>query len=114
MTDPHPSAGPDVSLPPAAGLIAQEHPELWQAFERLGEQASQAGPLDPRCRRLVHLAMAIAAGSEGATHSHTRRALAEGLPPDEIEHVALLAITTIGWSQAVKGLTWVRDVTRPS
>jgi alkylhydroperoxidase/carboxymuconolactone decarboxylase family protein YurZ len=57
--------------------------------------------------------MAIAAGSEGATHSHSRRALAEGFQPDEIEHVALLAITTTGWAQAVKGLTWVRDVTRP-
>ena len=74
--------------------------------------ASLAGPLDARSRRLVHLALAIAAGSEGATHSHSRRALSEGFQPNEIGHVALLAITTIGWSQAMKGLTWVRDVTR--
>lgn len=112
MSDPRPPAQPDLGLPAAAGLIAQEHPELWKAFQQLGEQASQAGPLDARCRRLVHLALAIAAGSEGATHSHARRALAEGLRPDEIEHVALLAITTMGWAQAVKGLTWVRDVTK--
>jgi hypothetical protein len=26
--------------------------------------------------------------------------------------VALLATTTLGWPQAVKGLTWVKDVTQ--
>jgi hypothetical protein len=30
-----------------------------------------------RTRGLIHIALAIAAGSEGATHSHTRRAVAE-------------------------------------
>jgi hypothetical protein len=28
--------------------------------------------------------------------------------------VAFLAITTLGWPQAIRGLTWVRDVTRGS
>jgi 4-carboxymuconolactone decarboxylase len=103
---------PEVTLPGAAQSIAVQYPELWQAYQRLGESASRAGPLDARTRRLAHLALAIASGSEGATHSHARRALAEGITAEELEHVALLAITTIGWSNAVKGLTWVRDVTR--
>jgi hypothetical protein len=30
---------------------------------------------------------------------------------DELEHVAFLAITTLGGPQAVRGLTWIRDVT---
>jgi hypothetical protein len=30
----------------------------------------------------------------------------------ELEHVSLLAGTTLGWPHAVKGLTWIRDVTR--
>jgi 4-carboxymuconolactone decarboxylase len=102
---------PGVKLPGTARGVATKYPELWQAYQRLGEQASRAGPLDARARRLAHLALAIASGSEGATHSHTRRALAEGITAEELEHVALLAITTIGWSNAIKGLTWVRDVT---
>jgi 4-carboxymuconolactone decarboxylase len=105
------SDAPGVKLPGAARGLAQKHPDLWKAYQSLGEQASRAGPLDARSRRLVHLALAIAAGSEGATHSHARRALAEGVTAEELEHVALLAITTIGWSNAVKGLTWVRDIT---
>jgi 4-carboxymuconolactone decarboxylase len=103
---------PDVKLPGTAALIATTHPELWEAYQRFGEQITAAGPLDPRSRRLVHLALAIASGSEGATHSHARRGLDEGLTSAELEHVALLAATTVGWPQAVKGFTWVRDVTR--
>lgn len=106
------SDSPNVKLPGAALDIAHEHPDLWKAFQHLGEQASRAGPLDARTRRLIHLAFAMAAGSEGATHSHARRAASEGLSPQELDHVALLGITTMGWSQAIKGLTWVRDVTQ--
>lgn len=103
---------PEVDLPGAAGRIAREKPELWDAFARLGQATSDAGPLDDRSRRLVNLALAIGADSEGATHSHCRRALAEGMSAEELEHVAFLAITTLGWPQAIRGLTWIRDVTR--
>ena len=103
---------PDVSLPDRASAMTQEHPALWKAFQQLGKEAGEAGPLDDRTRRLVHLAFAIAVDSEGATHSHARRALAEGIGADELDHVALLAVTTLGWPKAMKGLSWVRDVTR--
>lgn len=102
------------SLPRAAGRVAQEHPDLWNALQRLGEASGDAGPLDARTRRLVNLAFAIASDSEGATHSHTRRALTEDITADELHHVAYLAITTLGWPHAIRGLTWVQDLTRPS
>ena len=101
------------SLPGAAGRVAAEKPELWSALEDLGEAAGDAGPLDARTRRLVNLAFAIGANSEGATHSHTRRALSEGLSAEELHHVAYLAVTTLGWPHAVRGLTWIQDLTRP-
>jgi alkylhydroperoxidase/carboxymuconolactone decarboxylase family protein YurZ len=103
---------PDVNLPDTANAMTQEHPTLWRAFQQLGKETGQAGPLDDRTRRLVHLAFAIASDSEGATHSHVRRAVAEGIGAEELDHVALLAVTTLGWPQAMKGLSWVRDVTR--
>lgn len=103
---------PQVQLPGTAGQVAQEKPELWRAFQALGEATGKAGPLDERTRRLVNLALAIGADSEGATHSHSRRALAEGFSAEELEHVAFLAITTLGWPQAIRGLTWIRDVSQ--
>ena len=102
---------PETGLPGHAGKAAREQPELWRALQELGEQATKAGPLEARERRLVHLALALASGSEGATHSHARRGLVEGLSPADLEHVAWLAVTTLGWPRAIAGLTWIRDVT---
>jgi len=113
MTDPTDiSDAPQVDLPGTAGTVAKEKPELWRAFQALGEATGKAGSLSEREQRLVNVALAIGAGSEGATHSHVRRGSSEGLSADELEHVAFLAITTLRWPQAIRGLTWVRDVTR--
>ena len=105
---------PEVDLPGAAGKVAKENPELWRAFQALGKATGKSGPLSEREQRLVNLAFAIGGNSEGATHSHSRRAMTEGLQADELEHVAFLAITTLGWPQAIRALTWIRDITRPS
>ncbi|MBS0386624.1 MAG: carboxymuconolactone decarboxylase family protein [Proteobacteria bacterium] len=108
-----PKSAKSADLPGAAGRVADEKPELWKAVQALGAAASDAGPLDARSRRLINLALAIAADSEGATHSHARRALEDGLSADELHHVAYLAATTLGWPHAIRGLTWIQDVTRP-
>jgi alkylhydroperoxidase/carboxymuconolactone decarboxylase family protein YurZ len=103
----------DDDLPAVPTSIEREYPDLWSAYVALGEAASQSGPLDRDERRLVHLALAIGSGSEGATHSHVRRGLAEGMDGDELEQVALLAVTTLGWPKAMRALSWIRDITRP-
>ncbi len=105
---------PSVKLPGAAASIAKAHPELWETYQRLGELISAAGPLPERERRLIHLAYALGSDSEGAAHSHARRALSEGVSEAELEHVALLSATTLGWPQAVRALTLVHDVTEAS
>ena len=66
-------------LPSAAEAIAREHPAVWRAYSALGKATSEAGPLNGATLRLVKLALAIGASREGAVHSHTRRALAEGI-----------------------------------
>lgn len=106
------SDAPGVALPGTAGEVATEKPELWRAFQALGAATGAAGPLSEREQRLINLALALGGDSEGATHSHARRGVADGLSADELEHVAFLAITTLGWPQAIRGLTWIRDITR--
>lgn len=101
------------NLPSGAGEVAKAYPEVWRAYAALGKACSEAGPIDGRTARLVKLALAIGALSEGATHSHTRRALDEGITADELRQVALLAIPTLGFPQGVKALTWIEDVTDP-
>ena len=97
-------------LPPSrAGELARMSPEVWNAYAGLGKAVAEAGPLDDRSRRLIKLALAIGARSEGATHSHARQALDAGFPPEELRQVALLAITTLGFPAAVAGLSWIED-----
>lgn len=100
-------------LPSAAGDVANQYPEIWDSYSRLGKACAEAGPLDERTRRLVKLALAIGARSEGAVHSHARRALESGISAEEIKQVAMLAIPTNGFPTAVAALTWIEDITDP-
>ncbi|MEF8757925.1 MAG: carboxymuconolactone decarboxylase family protein [Halobacteriales archaeon] len=97
-------------LPSTPAGFAEEHPEVWERYADLGEASSAAGPIDAETKRLVKLALAIGADSEGAVHSHVRRGLEEGIPRETMEHVAILSITTMGFPQAMAALSWIDDV----
>jgi alkylhydroperoxidase/carboxymuconolactone decarboxylase family protein YurZ len=101
------------NLPSGAAEVARTYPQVWEAYAALGQACAEAGPLDGRTLRLVKLALAIGASSEGAVHSHARRAVAEGMSKEELRQVALLAIPTLGFPQGVKALTWIEDITDP-
>lgn len=98
------------SMPGAAGDLAEQHPEIWSAYSALGKATSNCGPLTDREKRLVKLALAIGAGSEGAVHSHTRRGKSEGLEQEAMMQVAMLAIGPLGLPRAVAAKTWIEDI----
>lgn len=98
------------SMPGAAGDLAEQHPEIWSAYSSLGAACAEAGPLTDREKRLVKLALAIGAASEGAVHSHSRRAKTEGVENAALTQVALLAIGTLGLPRTVAAKTWIEDV----
>jgi 4-carboxymuconolactone decarboxylase len=97
------------ALPESVLRFRDRYPKLWEAFDRLGTECHQAGPLDEKTRRLVKLALAVAHRHEGAVHSAVRNALASGVSAAEMRHAALLAITTIGWPAAFAALTWIEE-----
>lgn len=100
-------------LPPTgAGALAENFPDVWEAYQELGKAAAEAGPLDAHTRRLIKLALSIGANSEGAVHSHVRQALEEGVPKEELSQVALLAITSLGFPAAMAGVSWVNDIAK--
>ena len=95
--------------PNSVSSFEEKHPAVWEAFAKLGESCHEGGPLDEKTRRLVKLALAVALRHEGAVHSATRNALKSGVTREELEHVVILAITTIGWPAAHAALTWIED-----
>ena len=101
----------DEILPDIVQRLADEQPAVWAAYNELGKVIAEAGPLDAKTERLIKLALSIGAGLEGAARSHTRRGLNAGLNKEELEHVALLGVTTVGWPRAIAGLSWIEAET---
>ena len=97
-------------LPVRAQQLASDFPDVWQAYESLGKACAEAGPIGGQTRRLIKLALAIGGGTEGAVHSHVRQALEEGVSPEELRQVALLAGPTLGLPTAVRALAWIEDI----
>ena len=98
-------------LPPSIAGFKERYPEIWNAFSGLAAAChEQGGPLDDKTRRLVKLAIAIGSRHEGAVHSAARQAIDSGLTRDELNHVAILAVTTIGWPAAYAAMTWIADI----
>ncbi len=69
-----------------------------------------AGPLDDKTVHFVQLAAAAAVRSEGAVHSHVRRALAAGASAEEIRHALLALTSTIGFPNVTAAMSWAEDV----
>lgn len=90
--------------------MKERHPEYMDAVETLGKAVKNEGPLDEKTAQLIQLAAAASNRSEGAVHSHTRRALDAGARPDEIYHAIILLTSTIGFPNAVAALSWADDV----
>jgi len=90
--------------------LAKKHPKYIAAVEALGNAVRESGPLDSRLLQLVQLAAAAAIRSEGAVHSHARRALDEGATPDEIRHAVISLTSTIGFPNVTASLSWCEDV----
>ena len=90
--------------------IKERHPDFLSAVESLGKITKKAGPLDDKTAHLVQLAAAASIRSEGAVHSHTRRAIEAGAQANEIHHAIILLTSTIGFPTVVAALSWADDV----
>jgi 4-carboxymuconolactone decarboxylase len=97
-------------LPDVYKDFMKRYPDISQAYDALASGCHQAGPLDKKTRRLIKLGIAIGINSEGGVRSHTRRAVEEGISPQEIRHVVQLAFTTVGFPNMIAAYKWVEEV----
>ncbi|MDP2917160.1 MAG: carboxymuconolactone decarboxylase family protein [Dehalococcoidia bacterium] len=97
-------------LPDVYKDFVKQHPDINKAYDTLANSCHKAGPLDKKTRRLVKLSIAIGLNSEGGVRSHARRAIEEGISPDEIRHAVLLAFTTAGFPYMIAAWKWVEEV----
>lgn len=88
----------------------KQYPDYFAAVEGLGSAVRQAGPLDEQAIQLIQLGAAAAIRSEGAVHSHARRALDAGASAEQIRHALLTLTSTIGFPTVIAALSWAEDV----
>lgn len=80
-----------------------------KVLSELGQAAKDAGPLDDKTAELIQLAAAATSRSEGAVHSHARRAIEFGASPEEVYHSLILLTSTIGFPSVAAAISWVDD-----
>lgn len=97
-------------LPKHYQNIRKRYEEYSQALSELGKAMKDAGPLDEKTSQLIQLGASAAIRSEGAVHSHTRRALEEGASTDEIYHSVLILTSVIGFPNVAAAFSWIDDV----
>lgn len=90
----------------------ETHQMFIDAVEDLGKVLRKQGPLDGKTANLIQLAAAIAIRSEGAVHSHIRRALENGASAEEVYHAIVLLTSTIGFPAVSAALSWAGDILR--
>ena len=88
----------------------EKYSKIASAYEDLGSAVHAGGPLDDKTRALVKAAISIGAKLEGGAHAHVRKALAAGVTREELYHVALLAIPTIGFPSSMAAMSWIDDI----
>jgi 4-carboxymuconolactone decarboxylase len=97
-------------IPKRYKKFQNDYPDAANAYEKMGEAVHKAGPLDDKTRALIKLAISTGARLEGAVHSHTKKAIKAGATQEEIHHVILLALPTIGLPSTMAAFSWVDDI----
>ena len=97
-------------LPKIYERFSSKFPEVFKIFQQLGMTCRGSGPLEKKYQDLTNLGIAIGANSRGAVMSQTRKALESGSNKEEITHVVLLSLTTIGFPNMIAAMGWVDEV----
>jgi alkylhydroperoxidase/carboxymuconolactone decarboxylase family protein YurZ len=77
--------------------FVKKYPRVAAKYEELGDAVHGLGPLNDRDRALIKLAISGSHLYSSAFKAHVRKALASGISREEIEHVVLLFLPTVGF-----------------
>jgi 4-carboxymuconolactone decarboxylase len=97
-------------LPNVYEKFGDKFADVFEHYQELGVKCREAGPIERKNQDLIKLGIAIGTNSRGGVMSHTRKALASGATPEEINHVVLLALTTTGFPNMIAAFGWIKEV----
>jgi len=90
--------------------FTNKYPKVGQAYSNLGDAVHESGPIDERARALIKVAISGGAKIQGAFHAHVRKARLLGISWEEIEHVVLISLPTLGFPNMMALMAWTEDI----
>ncbi len=75
----------------------KKYPLIAGKYEELGDAVHDLGPLTERDRALIKMAISGSHLYRSAFKAHIRKAIASGISREEIEHLVLLFLPTVGF-----------------
>ncbi len=97
-------------LPEIFKTFLEKHQDIADAYRKVGDLCSQAGPIDLKTQHLIQLGVSIGANSKGAVRSHARRALDAGASDEEVMQTVLLSGSIVGFPAMIAAYGWVQEV----
>ena len=97
-------------LPEIFKTFLEKHQDIADAYRKVGDLCSQAGPIDLKTQHLIQLGVSIGASSKGAVRSHARRALDTGASGEEVMQAVLLSGSIVGFPAMIAAYGWVQEV----
>jgi 4-carboxymuconolactone decarboxylase len=97
-------------LPKHYVSIRDRYSEYSEVLGELGKTVRQSGPIEHKNAHLIQLAASAAIRSEGAVHSHTKRAIEAGASPEEVYQSILLVTSIIGFPNVAAAISWADDI----
>ncbi|WKZ61378.1 MAG: carboxymuconolactone decarboxylase family protein [Cyclobacteriaceae bacterium] len=89
--------------------FVKKYPAVAKSYEAMGDAVHGLGPLDDRDRALIKLAISGSHLYSSAFKAHIRKAVASGLSRDEIEHLVLLFLPTVGFPTMMAAMGIVEE-----
>ncbi len=90
--------------------IRERFEEYGNILEELGKISNDSGPIDSKTSHLIKLSASAAIRSEGAVHSHARRALKAGSTEEELYHALIIITSIVGFPTVAAAISWVDDI----
>jgi len=97
-------------LPPHYVSIRERFGDFGKILADLGQNVKELGPLDNKSCELIQLGAAATLRSEGAVHSHARRALESGASAEEVYQSVIILTGTIGFPNVAAAISWIDDI----
>lgn len=93
----------ELSSPEILKLFQVRFPEVWKNYREVRDACDAAGPLEPKVRELIKVAVSTARRRHGGLIAHIDRARSLGASPEEIYQAILLNLPLLGFPDTLAG-----------